>query len=84
MAKTATVHDVKGWQIRAARCRLGLSQRELAARAGVAPGVVTRLESIDGYVTGDRWSFAAVMGVLKQRVIFIEADSEGGAGVREK
>jgi transcriptional regulator with XRE-family HTH domain len=68
-------------QIRMARAALGISVRELAARAGVADSTILRFETNKGGLqaaTRDRLQAELEAG----GVIFLNADEYGGPGVR--
>lgn len=70
-------------QIRMARAGVGWSVRELAERSGVAASTILRFETGKGGMqtgTLDRVEDA----LRKAGLIFISADSAGGAGVRLK
>lgn len=70
-------------QLRLARCALGLSVRELAETAGVAPNTITRFELGRGGLQTS--SLVKLQDVLEGRgVVFVPADASGGATVRLK
>jgi transcriptional regulator with XRE-family HTH domain len=70
-------------QIRLARVALGLGVRELAEAADIAPSTITRFESGKGGMQAR--TLDKIQKVLERSgVVFIDADSEGGVGVRLK
>lgn len=75
--------EITGAQIAAARGLLRLEQQELADLANVSVPTLRRMERADG-VPKLTPNYAAVARVLHERVIFIDPDEHGGAGVRLK
>ena len=72
-------------QIRAARGLLGISQTELAERAGVGMATVKRLEGSHGELRGLAQTALSVQRALeKAGVEFIDQDDKKGPGVRLK
>lgn len=70
-------------QMKLARVALGLGVRELAEAADIAPSTITRFESGKGGMqarTLDKIQRALQRG----GIVFIEADADGGVGVRLK
>jgi transcriptional regulator with XRE-family HTH domain len=73
-----------GRQIAAARTLLGMSQPELAARAGVSTPTIKRMEASVGPAVGMLNNVAAVRAALEAAgVVFIGGPADG-AGVRLK
>ncbi len=71
-------------QIRAARALLGLNQRELSVRAGVAVSTVKRIELSEA-ITGSALTLSKLQTALeKAGVEFIPGDERKGPGVRLK
>lgn len=70
-------------QIRAARVLLGLSQQELAERAGIGLGTVKRIEAAREELTGTVQTLSRMQRALEAAgIIFIEQNEEHGPGVR--
>ena len=70
-------------QIRAARALIGMSQPELAERAGVGVATVRRIEAAVDQVTGNARTLDLIRKALEQAgVRFIEHDDSMGDGVR--
>ncbi|WP_313059721.1 helix-turn-helix transcriptional regulator [Agrobacterium cavarae] len=66
--------------LRAARALLGLSQDQLAERAGVSRQIVVRIEKCEGNVLID--AIRKVRSALEAGgVVFIEGNSDRGPGV---
>lgn len=70
-------------QVKLARIALGLGVRELAEAAAIAPSTITRFESGKGGMQAR--TLDKIQRVLERGgVVFIDADSNGGVGVRLK
>jgi transcriptional regulator with XRE-family HTH domain len=70
-------------QVKLARVALGLGVRELAEAAAIAPSTITRFESGKGGMQAR--TLDKIQRVLERGgVVFIDADSNGGVGVRLK
>ncbi|WP_458382553.1 helix-turn-helix transcriptional regulator [Rhizobium anhuiense] len=66
--------------LRAGRALLGLSQEELAGRAGVSRQIVVRIEKCEGNVLVE--AIRKVRSALEaEGVVFIEGNSDRGPGV---
>lgn len=73
-----------GRQIAAARTLLGMTQPELAQRAGVSTPTIKRMEASTGPAVGLANNVAAVKAALESAgVVFVGGPSDG-AGVRLK
>jgi len=66
-------------QCRMARAALALGVRDLAARAGVSPTTITRLERGEGIYPR---TLAAIRAALEAAGVEFIAENGGGAGVR--
>lgn len=72
-------------QIRAARGLIAWSQQDLAAAAGIGVATVKRMEASPGLLMGHAGNIWRVKEALEARgVVFVEAGSGGGPGVRLK
>lgn len=70
-------------QVKLARVALRLGVRELAGAAGIAPSTITRFESGKGGMQAR--TLDKIQRVLERGgVVFIDADTSGGVGVRLK
>ncbi len=70
-------------QLRAARALLGLSQAELAKRAGLGHATVRRIEQSEGEIRGTARTVQKLQVTLEELgIIFIAKDDEHGYGVR--
>ena len=70
-------------QVKLARVALGLGVRELAEAASIAPSTITRFESGKGGMQAR--TLDKIQRVLERGgVEFIDADTDGGVGVRLK
>lgn len=70
-------------QVKLARVALGFGVRELAEAASIAPSTITRFESGKGGMQAR--TLDKIQRVLERGgVVFIEADEDGGVGVRLK
>lgn len=70
-------------QVKLARVALGLGVRELAEAAAIAPSTITRFESGKGGMQAR--TLDKIQRVLERGgVVFIDADANGGVGVRLK
>lgn len=70
-------------QLRLARTAIGLSIRDLAVAADVAPSTITRFESGSGGT--QRRTLDHIQEVLEDLgVLFVDADANGSASVRLK
>lgn len=70
-------------QVKLARVALGFGVRELAEAASIAPSTITRFESGKGGMQAR--TLDKIQRVLERGgVVFIEADKDGGVGVRLK
>ena len=71
-------------QIRAARALLGISQPELAERAGVGVATIRRIEAAEDRITGNARTLDRIQTALEDAGIqFVNAgDGLGGEGVR--
>lgn len=73
---------VTGRQLAAARVLAGLTQGEIAERAGVSIPTLKRMEAADGVVSGIPNNIKAVIAALEAAgIIFIPENGEG-PGVR--
>jgi len=75
-------------QVKAARALLGWSQETLSEKSGVPLSTIKRIEAADGdslpaSVNAEKIECALTQG-KKGGVVFIEADTLGGTGVRLK
>lgn len=69
--------------IKLGRTCLGWDQKDLAREVGLSDQTVRRMENSEGPVRGTYDNVQKVRQTLEQAgVIFIEADSDGGPGVR--
>ena len=75
-------------QLRAARARAGIDQRQLAERSGLSVPTIQRMEASDGVVRGNVDSLMKLIGALDSIGIVLLGDdaasSHGGRGVRLK
>ena len=70
-------------QIRAARALIGLSQPELAERAGVGVATIRRIEAALDQITGNARTLDRIQSALEAAgVHFIESHGTLGEGVR--
>ncbi len=70
-------------QVRAARGLLGLSQIELATRAGVGLATLQRLEAGGSEVRGSAKSIWKIQESLEEAgIVFIDQDGKTGPGVK--
>lgn len=72
-----------GNQIRAARALIGIEQKELADKAGVAIGTIRNMEAAGAGAVGGRTdTLNAVVEALKAAGVLIVPENGEGAGVR--
>ena len=70
-------------QIRAGRALLGLTQVDVANRAGVGIATLRRIEASVDEVTGTAQSISRIQRALETAgILFIEQDESRGPGVR--
>ena len=70
-------------QIKAARALTGLSQRDVATRAGIGIATMRRIEAAIDEVTGSAQTLSRIQKALESEgVRFIDQDDQGGPGVR--
>ena len=70
-------------QIKAARALAGISQRDVATRAGIGIATVRRIEAAIDEVTGSAQTLSRIQKALElEGVKFIDQDDQGGPGVR--
>jgi len=70
-------------QIRAARALVGLSQHELADRAGVGIATIRRIEAAIDEITGSAQTLSRIQRALEAAgIVFIDQDEGSGPGVR--
>ena len=70
-------------QIRAARALLGLSQPELAEKAGIGLASLRRIEAATDQIVGNARTMARIESALETAgIAFIAADQYAGAGLR--
>ena len=70
-------------QIKAARALAGLSQRDVATRAGIGIATMRRIEAAIDEVTGSAQTLVRIQKALESEgVRFIDQDDQGGPGVR--
>ena len=70
-------------QIKAARALAGLSQRDVAIRAGIGIATMRRIEAAIDEVTGSAQTLSRLQKALESEgVKFIDEDDQGGPGVR--
>ena len=70
-------------QIKAARALTGLSQRDVATRAGIGIATMRRIEAAIDEVTGSAQTLVRIQKALESEgVRFIDQDDQGGPGVR--
>ena len=70
-------------QIKAARALTGLSQRDVATRAGIGIATMRRIEAAIDEVTGSAQTLSRLQKALESvGVKFIDEDDQGGPGVR--
>jgi transcriptional regulator with XRE-family HTH domain len=70
-------------QIKAARALAGLSQRDVATRAGSGIATMRRIEAAIDEVTGSAQTLSRIQKALESEgVRFIDQDDQGGPGVR--
>ena len=70
-------------QIKAARALAGLSQRDVATRAGIGIATMRRIEATIDEVTGSAQTLVRIQKALESEgVRFIDQDDQGGPGVR--
>ena len=74
---------ISACQIRAARALLGISQPELAERAGVGVATIRRIEAAEDRITGNARTLDRIQTALQDAGIqFVNAgDGLGGEGV---
>jgi transcriptional regulator with XRE-family HTH domain len=76
---------IRPLQVRAARGLLGLSQIELAERAGIGLATLQRLESGGSEIRGSAKSIWKLQESLEEAgIVFIDQNDEHGPGVRLK
>lgn len=74
---------ISGNQIRAARALIGIEQKDLAEKAGVAVGTVRNMEAAGAKAVGGRTeTLNAVVGALKALGVLIVPENGEGPGVR--
>ena len=70
-------------QIRAARALVGLSQREIAERAGIGIATIRRIEAAVDEIIGTAQTLSRIQRALEAAgILFIDQDDEHGPGVR--
>lgn len=70
-------------QIKAARALAGLSQRDVASRAGIGIATMRRIEAAIDEVIGSAQTLSRIQKALEaEGVKFIDQDHNGGPGVR--
>ena len=70
-------------QIKAARALTGLSQQDVATRAGIGIATMRRIEAAIDEVTGSAQTLSRIQKALESEgVRFIDQDDQGGPGVR--
>lgn len=70
-------------QIKAARALAGLSQRDVASRAGIGIATIRRIEAAIDEVVGSAQTLSRIQKALEASgIIFIDQDEERGPGVR--
>jgi transcriptional regulator with XRE-family HTH domain len=70
-------------QIKAARALAGLSQRDVATRAGIGIATMRRIEAAIDEVIGSAQTLSRIQKALESEgVRFIDQDDQGGPGVR--
>ena len=70
-------------QIKAARALAGLSQRDVATRAGIGIATMRRIEAAIDEVTGSAQTLVRIQKALESEGMrFIDQDDQGGPGVR--
>ena len=70
-------------QISAARVLLGMSQKDLAARASVGLGTIKRIEAAREKLAGTAQTIAQIQRALEgDGIVFIDQDGSNGPGVR--
>jgi transcriptional regulator with XRE-family HTH domain len=80
-----TTHSITGGQIAAARALTGISQVKLAARAGVEPSVLRRLEARAVLPNDPDEGLVRICRALEELgAVFIDEKDGDGAGVRLK
>lgn len=71
--------------IKLARVCLNWDQKDLAKKAGLSDQTIRRMETSEGPVRGTYENVQKVRRTLERAgVVFIEADTDGGPGVRLK
>ena len=74
---------IRPLQVRAARGLLGISQIELATRAGIGLATLQRLEAGGSQIRGSAKSVWKLQESLEAAgVVFIDQDGKNGPGVR--
>lgn len=74
---------ISGNQIRAARALIGIEQKELADKAGVAIGTIRNMEAAGLKAVGGRTdTLNAVVEALRSAGVLIVPENGEGAGVR--
>ena len=74
---------ITGTQIRAARALLAWSQAELAQRAGTSLPTIKRIESTGNEPSGTVRTNEKIRAAVEAAgIVFIDADNDGGRGVR--
>ena len=71
-----------GRQFREGRLLAGMSQDDLATAAGVAPGLIVRIEAVDGMAMMRKPDALAVRAVLEDAGVEFVPESDEGPGVR--
>jgi transcriptional regulator with XRE-family HTH domain len=81
ISKAEQIQGMTPETCRAARALIGLSQADLADRAGILPLTVRRYETVQSEPSYKTWR--ALKTALEQAgVLFIDADDVNGPGVR--
>ena len=71
-----------GRQIREGRLLAGMEQADLARDAGIALGLVVRIEAVDGMAMMRKPDGVAIRSVLEAAGVEFIPENGGGAGVR--